>query len=317
MDRTRRARRVTLVGLIVNLFLTAMKYAAGFLGSSAAMVADATHSLSDLLTDVVVFFGLAAANKPADSDHPYGHGKIEAILAAICGFSLLLAAGGIFLSGAGNIVGFFRGGEIPRPGSVALVAAFVSVVVKEILYRYSIFWGRRLESSALIAKAWDHRSDAFSSTGTLLGIGGAIFLGERWRVLDPLAAVVVTYFIVKVALPILRDSLDELIEASLPDDMEERMEKAILSVAQVKSLHKLKTRRIGSEIAVDVHIQMDGSLSLTEAHDVSRHVEDELWRLFGGGTHISLHMEPLSSIRGGRKPSGEANRHPEASEERL
>ena len=298
VDRMKKARSVTLTGLVVNLVLTALKYAAGFLGSSAAMIADATHSLSDLLTDAVVFFGLEAASKPPDSSHPYGHGKIEAILAAVCGFSLLLAGGGIFLSGMKNVVAFFSGSALPRPGGIALAAALVSVLSKEIMYRYTIVWGRRLESSALIAKAWDHRSDAFSSIGTLAGISGAYFLGERWSVLDPLAAVIVTYFIARAALPILRDSLDELIEASLPDELEDRLRKAILSVDQVESFHKLKTRRIGSAIAVDVHIQMDGKLSLTEAHDVSRHVEDELWRLFGGETHISLHMEPRSSIRG-------------------
>ncbi len=299
MDRMKKARAVTLTGLVLNLVLTALKYAAGFLGASAAMIADATHSLSDLLTDAVVFFGLEAASKPADSSHPYGHGKIEAILAALCGFSLLLAGGGIFLSGMKNVADFFRGASLPRPGAIALAAALLSVLSKELLYRYTIVWGRRLESSALIAKAWDHRSDAFSSIGTLAGISGAYFLGDRWSVLDPLAAVIVTYFIAKAALPILRDSLDELIEASLPDELEERLRKAILSVEQVESFHKLKTRRIGSAIAVDVHIQMDGKLSLTEAHDISRRVEDELWRLFGGETHISLHMEPRSSIREG------------------
>jgi cation diffusion facilitator family transporter len=302
LDRIQQARKITLLGLIVNVLLAAFKYAAGFWGASSAMIADATHSLSDLLTDAVVFFGLSAAGKPADSSHPYGHGKIEAILAALCGFTLLLAGGGIFLSGMGNIVSYFRGVVVPRPGGIALIAAVVSVGVKEILYRYTIFWGRRLDSNALMAKAWDHRSDSFSSIGTLAGISGAIFLGERWRVLDPLAAVVVTYFIAKAALPILRDSLDELIEASLPDELEERMKNAILGVARVKSFHKLKTRRIGSSIAVDVHIQMDGKLSLTEAHDVSRRVEEELWGLFGRDTHISLHMEPVAPSPSGQEP---------------
>lgn len=293
VERSEQARRIALLGLIINFFLTGMKYLAGFFGRSSAMIADATHSLSDLFTDLVVFFGLSVANKPADSHHPYGHGKVEAILASLCGLSLLFAAGGILYSGMSRIWEVLQGGAISRPGVFPLGAAVVSVAVKEWLFRYTIVYGRVLGSSALIAKAWDHRSDAFSSVGTLIGIGGAFFLGERWRILDPLAAVVVSVFIVKAALPILGDSLDELIEAALPDELEKQLQATILSVSGVTSFHKLKTRRIGSSIALDVHIQMSGALSLTEAHEISRRVEMEIWNLFGNDTHISLHMEPL------------------------
>jgi len=299
MERNNEARRITFLGLVVNIFLTAGKYLAGYFGRSSAMIADATHSLSDLLTDFVVYFGLFAAGKPADSRHPYGHGKIEAILSAVCGISLLLAAGGIFYSGAARIwTLLFRDTVIPGPGISALIAAGVSVVLKEWLFRYTIEGGRRLQSSALIAKAWDHRSDALSSVGTLAGIGGALFGGERWQVLDPLAALVVSVFIVTAALPILRDSLDELIEAALPRELENKLQSAIVSVPGVRSFHKLKTRRIGSSIAVDVHIQMNGALSLDEAHEISRRVEREIWDLFGRDAQISLHMEPLSQAAG-------------------
>lgn len=292
-EKTGEARRITLIGLIINIFLTAGKYLAGIFGSSSAMIADATHSLSDLLTDFVVYFGLFAAEKPADTCHPYGHGKIEAVLSAVCGVSLLLAAGGLFFSGGVKIIDvLFTESVMPAPGISALIAAGVSVALKEWLYRYTVAGGRRLGSSALIAKAWDHRSDALSSVGTLAGIGGAFFGGERWRVLDPLAALVVSVFIVMAALPVLRDSLDELIERALPDELEEELRSVILSVAGVRSFHKLKTRRIGRSIAVDVHIQMDGSLSLGEAHDISKRVEEGVWRLFGHDSHVSLHMEP-------------------------
>ena len=293
MERNGQAQRVTKLGLWINLLLTAFKYFAGFWGRSGAMVADATHSLSDLITDVVVLLGLSVSGKPADISHPYGHGKVEALLAAVCGISLVLAGGGIFWSGADRVIEVLRGEEIEEPGMLPLIAAFLSVTVKEWLYRYTIVWGRNLDSSALIAKAWDHRSDALSSVGTLVGIGGAIFLGERWRVLDPIAAVIVSFFILRVALSIMRDSLDELIETALPDELEGKLRTLILSVAGVLAYHKLKTRRIGSAIAVDVHIQMDGDLSLTDAHDISRQVELKLWETFGRGTHISLHMEPL------------------------
>lgn len=292
-EKTGEARRITLIGLIINIFLTAGKYLAGIFGSSSAMIADATHSLSDLLTDFVVYFGLFAAEKPADTCHPYGHGKIEAVLSAVCGVSLLLAAGGLFFSGGVKIIDvLFTESVMPAPGISALIAAGVSVALKEWLYRYTVAGGRRLGSSALIAKAWDHRSDALSSVGTLAGIGGAFFGGERWRVLDPLAALVVSVFIVMAAIPVLRDSLDELIERALPDELEEELRSVILSVAGVRSFHKLKTRRIGRSIAVDVHIQMDGSLSLGEAHDISKRVEEGVWRLFGHDSHVSLHMEP-------------------------
>jgi len=292
-EKAGEARRITLIGLVINIFLTAGKYLAGIFGSSSAMIADATHSLSDLLTDFVVYFGLFAAEKPADTCHPYGHGKIEAVLSAVCGVSLLIAAGGLFFSGGVKIIDvLFTESVMPAPGISALIAAGVSVALKEWLYRYTVAGGRRLGSSALIAKAWDHRSDALSSVGTLAGIGGAFFGGERWRVLDPLAALVVSVFIVMAALPVLRDSLDELIERALPDELEEELRSVILSVAGVRSFHKLKTRRIGRSIAVDVHIQMDGSLSLGEAHDISKRVEEGVWRLFGHDSHVSLHMEP-------------------------
>jgi|LSQX01.1.fsa_nt_gb cation diffusion facilitator family transporter len=298
MERGSEARSVVFLGLTVNFFLTGLKYSAGFLGRSSAMIADATHSLSDLLTDLVVYFGLSVAEKPPDARHPYGHGKVEAVLAAICGISLLLAAGGIFYSGVATIFRILRGAGIDRPGVFPLAAAVVSLGIKEWLFRYTISKGRRLESSALIAKAWDHRSDALSSLGTLVGIGGAFFGGEKMRFLDPLAAVTVSVFIVRAALPILRDSLDELIESSLPGELEKQLQSDIVSVPGVNSFHKLKTRRIGSSIAVDVHLQMNGSLSLTEAHDISRKVEEAIWNRFGDEAQISLHMEPSLPARG-------------------
>ena len=293
MDRGKEAKGTIFLGLGVNVLLTLLKYAAGFFGRSSAMIADATHSLSDLLTDIIVFFGLSAANKPADSCHPYGHGKIEALLATLCGVTLLGVGGGIFWSGATRIAGFLQGEAGRTPGMIALWAALISVTSKEILYRYTLVRGRKLDSSVLIAKAWDHRSDALSSVGTLLGIGGAIFGGEKWRILDPVAAVVVSVFVLRAAYPILKDSLNELIEGSLPPSVEEQVREVLLARDGVKSFHKLKTRRIGSSIAVDVHIHMRGDMTLTEAHEISRQVEEDLWRTFGEDTHISLHMEPL------------------------
>jgi len=294
LDRETRAVRVTWIGLVINLVLTLFKYAAGFLGGSAAMIADATHSLTDLVTDIVVILGFRIVRKPADETHDYGHGKVEALLAGVCGITLIAAGIGIFWSGTHTIWHFFTGEPIERPGLVALVAAVLSVSSKEWLYRYTIKWGRKLNSNAVIAKAWDHRSDAFSSIGTTLGIGGAIFLGEKARILDPLAAVIVSFFIIKAALPILKECMDELLEASLPEESERELENLIMSVEGIRGTHKLRTRKIGPVIAVDIHILMDESLSLYEAHEISDKVEKLLRDTFGSGTYISLHMEPVS-----------------------
>jgi cation diffusion facilitator family transporter len=292
MERGSQARRVTSIGLGANVFLAAAKYVAGIWGRSSAMIADATNSLSDVVVDLIFLIGLKMANKPADISHPYGHGKVEAILAGLCGFGLLIAGGGIFLSGVRDIWQAVQGTPLPRPTIFPFVIALITVVTKEVLHRYTISWGRRLNSSAVIAKAWDHRADVFASLGTVVGIGGAVFLGERWSVLDPAAAVVVSFFVVRSAVPILKDCMDELIEAALPREVQAHLTEAILSVDGVMSLHKLKTRRIGPTMAVDVHIQMDGDVTLTEAHDVSKAVEGALRGGFGDEIHVSVHMEP-------------------------
>lgn len=294
VDREARAVRVTWIGLVVNTVLTLFKYAAGFLGGSAAMIADATHSLTDLVTDIVVILGFRIVRKPADETHDYGHGKVEALLAGLCGITLVAAGFGIFWSGTHAIWHHFTGQEIRRPGMIAFAAAVISVVSKEWLYRYTIDWGRKLNSNAVIAKAWDHRSDAFSSIGTTVGIGGALFLGESARILDPLAAVIVSVFIVRAALPILKECMDELLEASLCEESEKALENLILSVEGIRGTHKLRTRKIGSVIAIDVHVLMDESLSLVEAHEISARVESLLRENLGRGTYISLHMEPVS-----------------------
>jgi len=294
VNRETQAVRVTWLGLFVNTGLTLFKDAAGFMGHSAAMIADATHSLTDLATDIVVILGFRIIRKPADDTHDYGHGKVEALLAGLCGITLIAAGVGIFWSGTHTIWHFFTGEPIERPGLIAFVAAILSVVSKEWLYRYTIGWGRKLNSNAVIAKAWDHRSDAFSSIGTTLGIGGAVFLGEKARILDPLAAVIVSFFIIKAAVPILKECMDELLEASLSGEQEMELHELIMSVEGVRGTHKLRTRKIGPVIAIDVHILMDESLSLVEAHDISARVEHLLRENFGSGTYISLHMEPVS-----------------------
>lgn len=284
--------KVTLVGSLVNILLVACKFAAGFWGKSAAMIADAVHSLSDLITDLIVIVFVRISSKPEDKDHDYGHGKYETLATLLIGAALLAVGVGICWSGVESIVLFFRGETLQSPGWIALAAAIVSIVSKEILFHYTRVVGKRYNSPAVIANAWHHRSDAFSSIGTAIGIGGAILLGDSWRVLDPLAAVIVSVFIVQVAVKQLKSCVDELLERSLPDDIEQEITKIVLSEEGVSQPHHLRTRRIGSHYAMDMHVRMDGNISLHEAHGKVTSIEKKLREAFGANTYISIHAEP-------------------------
>lgn len=290
--RKKEIYRVTFIGGVVNLLLLVFKFVAGFVGHSAAMIADAVHSLSDFVTDIVVIVFVRISSKPVDSSHSYGHGKYETLATAIIGIVLFGVAVGILVGGVKEILFVVRGGTLEKPGTIALVAAVVSIVLKEAIYRYTVYKGKGIDSQALVANAWHHRSDAFSSIGTLLGIGGAMFAGAKWRVLDPLAAIVVSVFIAKVAVNVLKGSLDELLEHSLPASVEEEIRSVILSVDGVNSPHHLRTRRVGYNYAIDVHIRMDGGMTLTEAHQKTSVVERLLKERFGAGTYVSIHTEP-------------------------
>ena len=260
--------RVTLVGSVVNLLLLVFKFVAGILGHSAAMLADAVHSLSDFVTDII-------------------------LATAIIGLVLLFVGFGILWSGAASIWRFWQGEALREPGMLALWAALVSIVSKELLYQYTVFKDRRLNSQAVVANAWHHRSDALSSIGTAVGIGGAILLGEQWLILDPLAAVVVSLFIMKVAVQLLVPCVDELLEKSLPAEVEEKIRAEILSFPGVTAPHHLRTRRIGSNYAIEVHVRMDGQMTLEEAHRTATAIENRLKREFGSRTYINIHVEPV------------------------
>ena len=292
-QRERGIFRVTLWGSLVNFMLLVFKFAAGILGNSAAMLADAVHSLSDFITDLIVILFVRLSGKPCDTNHDYGHGKYETLATALIGVSLLLVGVGIFWSGAEKIGQYLCGKPLEAPGSIALIAAALSVVAKEALYHWTVARGRALQSQAVVANAWHHRSDALSSIGTLVGIGGAILLGDRWRVLDPLAAVVVSFFIVKVAIQLFVPSMEELLEKSLPADEERFIVETILQQPGVSDPHNLRTRHIGNYSAIEVHFRMDGSTSLNEAHRATREIEDRLRQKFGNRTFITTHVEPL------------------------
>ena len=291
--REREIYRVTLAGSVVNLLLLLFKFVAGIAGHSAAMVADAVHSLSDFATDMVVILFVHISSKPEDAGHDYGHGKYETLATAIIGLALLCVGIGILWNGLTAVWHFWQGDALQRPGGVALAAALVSVLSKEAVYRYTIRAGKRCRSQAVIANAWHHRSDALSSIGTAIGIGGAFLLGERWCVLDPLAAIVVSIFIIRVAIQLLVPCINELLEKSLPPEIEEEIEQTILSFPGVCSPHHLRTRRIGNHFAMEVHVRMDGNTTLFHAHEVASGIERRLRNEFGPNTHVGIHMEPV------------------------
>ena len=286
-------RRVTLWGLAVNILLTVGKLLAGLLGRSAAMLADTAHSASDLATDALVLGFVRVSGKPQDDSHDYGHGKYETLGAVIVGLVLIGVAAGIFIDSAERIEAVVDGTGIPRPGMVALVAAAVSILAKEILYRYTIATARKVESSMLKANAWHHRSDAMSSVATLVGIAGARYLGEQWVILDPIAAIVVGALIIKVAVDMIRPNLDELLERSLPAETEAEILRIVSSEEGVADPHNLRTRRVGPNIVVEIHIRLDGQMTVCESHEVTRRIESHLRDRFGVGTIVTLHVEPL------------------------
>ena len=293
MTREDQIARVTLDGSVVNLLLVGVKFVAGIAGHSAAMISDAVHSLSDFVTDIVVLVFVRISAQPQDEGHDYGHGKFETMATLLIGLALAAAAIGIVVSGAGKLAAWLQGEDLPSPGKLALWAALLSILAKEVLYQYTRIKGQKLDSPALEANAWHHRSDALSSVGAAIGIGGAILLGNRWTVLDPLASIVVGLMLVKVAWDLLGPSFRELTDSSLPKETEAEMLEIIRGIDGVQNPHNLRTRRVGNRIVAEVHIRLDGSQSLSEAHEKATEVERRIKARFGQQSHIVVHMEPV------------------------
>ena len=293
MEREKEIFRVTIWGGIINVVLLVVKFAAGIFGHSAAMIADAVHSLTDFATDVVVLIFVHLGNKPADRDHDYRHGKYETLATAIIGTSLLAVGVLIFCSGMDKTWRVIQGEMLPSPGKVALVAAVASIVLKEWAYRFTVKVGKLCQSEAVVANAWHHRSDALSSVGTMIGVGGAILLGNRWTVLDPLASIVVSVFIVRAAWQLMMESMKELTEASLSDEDEAVITHIAASEPGVSEVHNLRTRRVGNRIAIEMHARMLGSTPLVEAHLHATAIEHRLKEHFGPDTLVSIHLEPV------------------------
>lgn len=291
--RLSEARRVTWVGTVVNLVLAILKVVAGIVGKSTAMVADGVHSLSDLGSDVIVLIFVGIAEKKANDKYQYGHGKYETLATMIIAFLLALVAVGFLIDGTMKTIDCLRGEIIPRPGYVALTMAILSILSKEWLFRYTASAGKRLDSPILIANAWHHRSDALSSLATLLGISGAMFFGERWRLLDPVAAMIVSIFILSVAYKIGRPAIKELLEAALPHDVSSEMGHLIMSTPGVDAFHRFRSRKNGSTIILDFHIKVNPQITVIEAHDIASEVEQRLKQKYGDNMIVNIHIEPF------------------------
>lgn len=295
--RTQKIRNVTLIGSFINAILTIGKIIAGIVGNSSAMIADGVHSLSDFITDVIVIVFIKVSGKERDKNHQYGHGKFETFATMLISFALFLVGLGILISGAGKIIDSLKGELIEKPGFIALYAALISIIFKEGLFWYTKIEGKRMNSQAMIANAWHHRSDAFSSIGTALGISGAILLGERWRILDPIAGVIVSLFILKVAWDIAKPSIDELLDSSLPETTEKEIEEIITGTIGVEYFHNLRTRKIGEIISVEVHIKVDKNMSVELSHQIATDIEIAIRKRFGERTHVIVHIEPFNEFK--------------------
>ena len=291
-QRERQIYKTTIKGSIISLLLVLIKFPAGIIGRSSAMIADAFHSLSDLATDIVLIAFVKTSQAPKDEAHNYGHGKFETLASLIIGIVLLGVGLGIAWSGITSIYGVIRGDELPNPGYIALAAALLTIVLKEILYHYTVRKGKKLNSPALIANAWHHRSDALSSIGTAIGIGGAIFLGGKWVVLDPIAAVVVSIFIVRMAIKLIKPNLDEFLERSLPEEVKNEIREIVAGFEEAHDLHNLRTRKIGNYYAIEFHIRMDGSKTLAEVHGISVEIEAKIKERYGDKTFVTIHIDP-------------------------
>lgn len=293
MKRENEIYKVTLLGSAVNVALMAFKFVAGIVGHSAAMMADAVHSVSDFATDMVVLAFVRISHKPKDKSHDYGHGKYETLATTLIGVALFAVAAGIFIDGAKKIAFWVQGGVLVVPGKLALWAALVSILLKELIFQYTNRKAKQLDSQAMKANAWHHRSDALSSVGTAIGIGGAILGGERWAVLDPIASIAVGALIIKVAVGLLKNGMGDLMEQSLPEEVENEMLDLVKSVPEVVEPHELCTRRIGNHYAIEMHVLMNGDLPLKEAHDKASEIERLLKERYGEETHVAIHVEPI------------------------
>lgn len=289
----RQASFITTMGIVLNITLSFLKITVGIFGKSNAILADGIHSLSDLFTDFATIFFVFFGRRKIDKTHKYGHGKFETLGSIIIGLTLVLVGILVIISSTQTIIKIYNATTVDKPSIWALVIAVISIITKEALFKKTKTVGEKIRSSSIIANAYHHRSDAFSSIATTIGISGAIILGNRWIILDPIAAIVVGILIVKMSFDILITALNELMEKSLPEKIEKEIIECIKSVDGVKNVHNLKTRQIGPLFAIEVHVKVDKTLSVVQSHNIATSIENKLKDIYGKETHIGIHIEPF------------------------
>lgn len=280
-------RSVTLAGALLNAFLIIFKILAGIFGNSHALVADGIHSVSDLFTDVVVLIGLKIGRKPPDDTHHFGHARIETLFSAVIGLSLIVTALYLGTQSAWDI--YCR--AVYHPTSLALAGAVASIVLKEALYRYTVFIGRRIKSRLVMANAWHHRSDALSSVAVLVGVGGSL-INPAWYVLDAFAALIVSFFIIKVGLQILAQTVQEITDTAPPIEILDKISACAMDVDGVIDSHDLRVRTSGGLYQVEIHIAVDGQLSVTQGHRIAKGVENCLKAEIDDLDRVIVHVDP-------------------------
>ena len=286
-ESTHAGRSVTLVGLLANSSLILLKFMAGVFGQSQALIADAVHSISDLFTDIVVLLGIKMGRKPPDEKHQFGHARMETLASAIIGLALIGTALYLGLEASLNI---YRHTEY-HPTSLALIGAGVSIAVKEALYHYTVKTGRRIKSQLLIANAWHHRSDAFSSIAVLLGVAGTL-VNPAWYVLDAFAALLVSFFIVKIGIDIVNSCLREFIDAAPKPEVLDKIESCIRSVEGVIEMHDLRVRTFGGRFQMETHVVVSGQLTVTQGHRIAKLVESCLFEEIDDLDRVIVHVDP-------------------------
>ena len=293
------ANRVSVITIIGNVVLSALKLFAGIWASSSAMISDAIHSASDVFSTFVVIIGIRLASEKPDKEHPYGHERMECVAAILLSMVLFITGLGIGVDAFKTIIGG-NYGELKIPGALALVAAVVSIVSKEVMYWYTRYYAKRIDSGALMADAWHHRSDALSSIGALIGIGGAM-LG--YPILDSVASLVIFFFIAKAAFDIFKDAMDKMVDRSCDEETENQLRECVMKNEKVLGIDKLKTRIFGNKIYVDVEILLDGTYTLHKAHNIAENVHDDIERNFPKVKHIMVHVNSANRL----KASSETN----------
>ncbi|MGA8179422.1 MAG: cation diffusion facilitator family transporter [Desulfobacterales bacterium] len=280
-------KKVTLVGVVVNTLLILLKFAAGIVGHSQALIADAVHSISDLFTDAVVLIGIKVSQKPPDKTHHFGHARLETLASTIVGMALL---GTALYIGIDASLTIYRHNEY-HPTFLALAGAGISIVLKEALYHYTIRTGRRIKSQLIMANAWHHRSDAFSSVAVFIGVGGTL-IEPSWHILDAYAALLVSFFVVKVGLEILKDALREFTDTAPQPEVIAKIKECALSVNGVEDTHDLRVRTSGGHYQMEIHIVVDGRLTVSEGHKIAKEVEGCLVDDVGNFNRITIHVDP-------------------------